>query len=472
MNNLTKVGLALIAIGTVGLVALTIVYSSLISNYRIEIAVVAGVGFLCYNWPAMRRQSELNKKPSTEGPKRVGKYLNVFQWNLIVRPVVSLVAGTTLTAVLMFVDWFMETNVMNSWIFAAVALSMTLFFAQSENEDEVVPEAHGAMLTFWGMRFRVYRQEGHYSWTGKLLGFGRSQTVQSEGTDKNGFLKLLPFPISIWNQMDEKGKARLGSLARDSSEVTTTLTLTIQLLDPYLWIDSADPALDLAEQARTAFRTAISFFTGVDCALIKSVFVNLMGGLPILSVFLPKTIEGYPMGSMLRDRAGVPMYREIKQGSDETTVKEEFAKIIASDADKTMLAECKSTKNSDEVDFHIAKRTVESAFSDVRERLGVKLIKAAVGNIHLSEEVTTEANKAASETFQRASQVASARTYVEVSRVMKEANELGLSDFDKGIAAAQDNPNVKVVVTGGGGDSLKGAAATLATLTNGGNTNE
>ncbi|MFT7644438.1 MAG: hypothetical protein ACI9BF_000082 [Candidatus Paceibacteria bacterium] len=470
MNKLTKIGLALIAIGTMGASALMIVYWSFISDYTTAIVAAVTLVIICYNLTG--RQSELNNQPSTEDPVRVGKYLSVFQWNLIVRPVVSLTAGTIVAAVFKFADWYIETNVMNIWIFAGVALGMAVFFAQSENEDEVVPESYGAMLTFWGVRFKAYRKEGRYPWTGKLIGFGKSQTVHSEGTDKDGFIKLLPFPISIWNQKDQKGKVQLKSSARDTSEVTTTLTLTLQLLDPYIWIDSTDPALDLAEQARTAFRAAIAFFTGVDCTLVKSVFANLMVGLPILSVFLPKTINGYPKGSMLRDKGGVSMYTVIKKGSDETSVKEKFAKLIDSDADRIMLAECNSTQDSSVVDFYIAKRTVETAFADVLDRLGAHLVKAAVGNISLSEEVTREANKAASETFQRESQVASAKTFVEVGKIMQGVNELSLSDFDKAIAAAQDNPNVKVVATSGGDDSLKGAAATLAALTNGGNTNE
>jgi hypothetical protein len=470
MNNLTKAGLALIAIAWFGALVLMNMYWNSIADYMAAIVVVVTL-VIIYNRRQSERQSELNNQPSREDPKRVGEYLNVFQWNIIVRPVVSLTAGTIVAAVFKFADWYIETNVMNIWIFAGVALGMAVFFAQSENEDEVVPEAYGAMLTFWGVRFKVYRKEGRYSWTGKLIGFGKSQTFHSEGTDKNGFIKLLPFPISIWNQKDQKGKVQLKSSASDTSDVNTTLTLTIQLLDPYIWINSTDPALDLSEQARTAFRAAISFFTGVDCILVKSVFANLMVGLPILSVFLPKTIDGYPKGSMLRDKGGVSMYMVIKKGSDETSVKEEFANLIRSDADRIMLAECNLNPSSVD-DFHIAKRTVETAFADVLDRLGAHLVKAAVGNISLSEEVTREANKAASETFQRASQIASAKTFVEVGNIMQGVNELGLSDFDKAIAAAQDNPNIRVVATSGGDDSLKGAAATLAALTNGGNTND
>ncbi len=394
---------------------------------------------------------------------RIGIYLNVFQWNLFVRPLAGIAGGFLVTFALLLLDALMGSEVMNLWISMAAFFIGFLFFIQSEPNDEVVPEAHGAMITFWGHRFRIYRKEGTYSWTGKFIGIKHSTTIHTEGTDKNGFIKLKPFPISIWNQLDQKGKVQLEINTRDSSTITATLTLIGQLNDPYLWLDSADPVTDLAEQTRTAFRTATGFFTGVDCALIKNVLVTLMGGDHVQTVFLPKNIDGYQKGSVLRNHAGSPIL-----GTNQEESKDHFAQRALEEGDEEMLKACLSDKTGGKGKLFVERLSVEDAFIDVMKRLGFRLIKAAVGNIDLSSEVTVEANKAASEVFQRAGQIASAKATAEGLEIFGKA-AAGQSELVTAIVASKDYKNVKVVVTGSGNNKLKDAAATHATLLGGEN---
>lgn len=402
--------------------------------------------------------STTRKKLLEKEEGRVGIYLNVFQWNIFVRTSVGIVGGFLVTFALLLLDALIGSEVMNFWITMAAFFIGFLFFVQSEPDDEVVPEAHGAMITFWSHRFRVYRREGTYSWTGKFIGIKHSTTIHTEGTDKNGFIKLKPFPISIWNQLDQKGRVQLEINTRDSSTITATLTLIGQLNDPYLWLDSADPVTDLAEQTRTAFRTAAGFFTGVDCALIKNVLITLMGGNHVQTVFLPKNIDGYPKGSVIRNHAGSPML-----GTDQEESKDHFADQALKEGDEDMLKACLSDKAGGEGKLFVERLSVEDAFTDVMERLGYRLIKAAVGNIDLSVEVTIEANKAASEVFQRAGQIASAKATAEGIEIFGKAAE-GQSELVTAIVASKDYKNVKVVVTGSGNNKLKDAAATHASL--------
>lgn len=429
-------------------------------------------------WKTKMKRKDRNKHE----PERVGVYFNVFQWEIIVRPVVCLTAAFIVSGIITtLVHWLLGFELINNLIFISIVLGFTIIFAQNEDEDEVVPEAHGAMVTLWGMRFDVFRKEGRYSWTGKRLGFNRSQTTHTAGTTSSGFIKLQPFPFQVWDSADSEVKKKLlTSHTSDSSEISTTLTLTIKILNPRLWLDSADPAMDLAEQARTSFRTAISFFTGIDCTVMKSVLVNLMQSKSILAAYVGKNddVGGYPKGSIVRSRSGTPLYKiidksiidnikhKVQSDGEEAGKTQEEIDTAIKEVIKTLKEGFLQDEMPDEDTrgLHVELRTVEGVFIDALERLGVQLVKAAVGDVNLSEEVTKQANAAAGETFQLAAQIASAQAVAAAANIITEGTR-GSSELEMALAAAQDNKRVQVVVTGGGGrNHLKEAAVAHAAL--------
>lgn len=395
--------------------------------------------------------------------ERVGIYFNVFEWNFFARPILSLLAGLFMSLILLLSDSFLELDIIDGQIFFGIVACMTLFFAQADETDLRVPAAHAAMLTLWGMRFRLYLKEGDYSWSGQSLGFGRSNAVRTEGTDDNGFINIEPFPINIWNKSDERGKLQLESHAKNSSKVFTTLTVIMVITDPMLWINSNDPALDFSDKARDALRTAIGYFTDIDCAVIKNIFWKMMIGESVLTTFLPRDIIDYAKWSIIRSNGGTPLYTTFPSDADSAEVEKitnDFLILLNEQADPKMLEAC---SKDGKVKLEI--KTIESIFSDVYLRLGVVLKSASVGIIELSDVVTTEANKAASEGFQRSAQTASANATAEGVRILDQATK-GVSDLVTGIIASKDYDGVKVVVTGGGNNKLKDAAATHAVLSN------
>lgn len=410
-------------------------------------------------------------------PDRVGVYFTVYGWNLIARPLVSTIVGTLYATPILLLDLAAGSHVMTVWLSAGLIFILALWVGLDDtDEPEVVPEAHAAMLTLLRRRFRWYRTEGEYNWTGKRAWLGRSTTVHvdsdgkvKEGIHKDGFIRITPFPISIWNQVDQKGKVLLESLSSVTSQVFNTLTLTIQLFDPKLWLDSPDPVLDLAEQAREAFRTVVSFFTGKDVSRVKKVLGTMMLGKTIITVFTPKNIGYARRGTMIWDRAGVPMFEVVENGLTEAQVEEKkvaFRDRLDREANPDALKACKFKGPQDATEVvHIEVRTVEGSFKDVLERLGAGLVKAAVGNIQLSEEEMTEGNKAASEESQAEAQIASANATAEGIKIVNEAAAKA-SDLSVAIAASKDYPGVRVAVIGGGKDDLRSAAATHATLAN------
>ncbi|MEY3783978.1 MAG: hypothetical protein RLZZ230_300 [Candidatus Parcubacteria bacterium] len=395
--------------------------------------------------------------------------LGVSDVNVYCRYGISLVAGLIATSLIWSLDVLLGSYLLDdTFIIFAIFICLTFFFAQAETADTVVPAGKVAIMTFWGFRFRVFLNEGVYPWTGKSLGIHRSAEVRTEGTTSDGFVNIKDFPMSIWNQSSERNKLKLECLASDNaSEVFTTLTLLVRIIDPIKWINSTDPALDLADKAREALRSIIAFFTAIDNTKMKGVYWEMMRGKTIITVFTPKSTNEYMKGTVIRSAGGAPMY-EVVDGDIEVA-KAVFETKVRADSDQEMLQKCLVNGQ-----LKIETRSVATIFLDVMDRVGVTVDSATIGNIDLSKVVTDAANKAASEPAQREGQMASANTIADSTAIIRKAREAGASELELGITAAADNKNVKVVITGGSSNNrLRDAAATHAALTgNNGENNE
>lgn len=399
-----------------------------------------------------------------------GLYFGPLTMNLVARPVLSAIGGAFFTGAIWVLVEIMVTatsveSPLDLPLYQMLWLAFTILFALGEESVEEVPIAHAAMLTFLGFRIRMYRTEGRYSWTGKRLGLDRSRKVAEPGTDKDGLIYLGEIQIPIWNSAAEKDKIRLSNTARDSSTVYANLLIVLSLSDPYLWIDSKDPLTDIAERARSAFRTGIAYFIGVDNAIVKSVLGKLMSGFTMVTAFLRRNVGGQPQGSVLRDMGGAHIHKLVPPGDiDEVHERDEFRREIESVAhtiDPDLLAAVKGTDGR----IVIETRAVAETLNEVMQRVGAILMRASVGDIALSEEVIGAANKAASEAAQRAAQLASAETMVAARKILAptaEEADRPQSELAALIAAAQDNPNIKIVMIPGA-DPLTRAAVAAAT---------
>lgn len=407
------------------------------------------------------------------------RYFGPVSFNMIIRPSVSLAGGLTTSFLLWLplevMSWvdMIDQNPLNPGLLQLLAGAIAILIGLPDQETpEKVPEAHAAIFTFLGARWRFYRTEGEYNWTGKRVFLGRSKKVSEPGTDTNGFVYLGEIPIRIWNAADEKNKASIVCVARDSSAITTTLTIVLELVDPYDWVDTQDALGDVAERARSALRTSISFFVGTDVAGVKSVLGLLMAERTIVTAFLQKTVGTNIIHSLLEDKTGAHQYVIVGQERDGTPILGE----TVDQAKQRFLIEVAGKRAEFDDDMWQAAvdkngaiiasdRSVSEALTEVANAVGADLLRASIGNIALSEKVTEEANQAASEVFQRSSQLASAETMRLVRKKLRPTK----TDLDNPhyqdatmVAAAQDNPNVRVVHVTGSGDRFSKAAAVHA----------
>ncbi len=401
--------------------------------------------------------------------KFIGWRISAFQWNVIVRPILSVLAGLAIACTLFIIDALVGSDILDFTIVSLLTMLFASVFAVSDG-TETVPSAHAAMLTFFGKRIRVYRMEGNYWWTGEKLFLGRYKPAPGASVqvpaivDSSGFINLGDVPVSIWDRKDRKDVVLMELVASDSTTIQATLVVELRVLNPWEWTQNEDPILAIAERARSAFRTAASFFTAEDNAAVKSVLGTLMSGHTLISSFLNKVVGSDPRKTIIRDMAGVAMYAIVRQPVSDRHIEETkgvFRERLVKDADRSML---ESIKNGSE--YSIETRSVEDALEEVVEGVGATLIRASVGTLILPGEITAAANKAASETRQREGQVASARAFAAAKKIMDEAKTSG-DEVAAAIAAAADNPNIKVIFVPGA-DPLTRAAVAAATQINGG----
>gem|GEM_PF-5517376 len=385
-----------------------------------------------------------------------GKIYPVWYWNFIVRSIVGIIGGILVSIFLTF-----TVGAENFWWCLTYFIPGFLLFTWKDN-DETVPEAHAAMITFLGRRYRRYRGEGDYPWTGKLFFLGRSTTVKDEGTDKDGYIKIEPFQIKIWNRNDDKS-TRIVAQARNNANVATTLTLSIKLWDPMLWLNNEDPVLSLAERARESFRSAIRFFTDSDCAGLKNRLGRLMEGAKLLACIMPKENANNRPFSILHDDGGRMLADMVPYGTSEANLGTAIADYRTQAERRGAHEEVQQIKKDGD-DLVVEEFEVEEALVELAHALGSEITDAAVGDLQLSEPVQEASNKASAEIEQREGELKNAATFAQsaakIGDSVKQHGELAA-----GIAAgANGNKQVKTVVTGKGSDPFTKAAATYASL--------
>jgi len=389
--------------------------------------------------------------------KRVGVYIGPVLTATVIRPVVSLSFGFTVVAILYGIDILAKTELLDFWMSFALALALSWWFGQNESEVEHVPAAHAAMITFMGKRLNWYRTEGDYVWTGKKIFFGRSTRVVEPGTDKDGFVFLGDIQIVIWNQGSDKDNALLSVIGRDDSVVYANLLIVLEILNPMKWLNSHNPLLDIAERTRSALRTAAEFLIGKDSPGLKHVLRNLIQGETLVTSFLQKRVDIYDKGSVVRNIAGTPLFAltDKSKGIDIPVAETAFIgklihvdtaskKVIMSPAGGVLIEHC----------------SIDESLREVIEAAGAMLCRVSIGDMTNNKEVADAANKAASEVLQRAAQIASAETTKDARKILTPtATQAAAPGYEMAtiLAAAQDNPRIKVVFAPGA-DSLSRAA--------------
>lgn len=421
--------------------------------------------------------------------QRKGFYLNPITFNLIFRPLASLAGGVIATGLI----WLLQNlPVMISFILSfSSSADKSLLQAFSENsvafvtsgtalifvtifailiglpdtkETETVPVSYAAVMTFWGMPFRIYRTNGDYKWRGRWLLLDRTRVKSPPFTDEAGYIFLDVAPIPIWNSSKEKDKIILSSIAKDGSTIYTNLLLNVRLFDPIRWVQTQEPLLMVAERARAGFRTAISFFTGRDNSVVKSVLRKLMVGEEILTCFLQKTVEQYKAGSMIKDHAGVAVYVRVNdyKGDEKETARQKAEKGLQKLIDDSLSEDMKNAVLGKDGQPFVESRSVEETMEDVLISVGAIITDASVGDISFSKEVEEEANKASGEEFQAIARRDSAVSTAEAQTILARAQaEEPADDLSRVVAAAQDNPDSVNIVYVPGGDTLTKAAAVV-----------
>lgn len=431
-----------------------------------------------------------------DGLTRPGIFISSVSWNLFWRPALCLIGGGVVALATFLANWaifaitWLMSDTVNrsglllieewSWYMVIGLLFAAWAFQGEKDEGEQVPKFHAAAVNFNLQNpWRIYRTAGRYPWIGKRLLLDRSRVVKEPVTNADGYVYLGEIAIRIWNQSDAENSVVLSNVAKNTADLFSTLTIVIEQLDFIPWLKSSDPLLDVAERARSAYRTAVSFFLDRDNAAVKDVLANLMSRDTIITAFIKKQVGPHPAGSVVRDHADTPMLEVIHYRSGEreadliariATTREEFLTRLRDQADQDMVAAVSKAADGSP---KLSELKISKSLNEVLEAVGSVLKRASVADVAMSQTVRDAANQAAAEADERAAQLASAET-IKLARqklILTKAQRENPSYRDATlIAAAQDNPGVKVIhVTGDGSNPFTQAAAVLGNQQQGDN---
>lgn len=424
-----------------------------------------------------------------EEKERVGWYISVLKFRFIILPAISLAAGVLLALLIgvsiSLISWLVGSDFTgNVWMYLGiVVLGFALTF-KSSGKTFTVPNEHVAVLTLFGQRLDWYLEEGEYNEFGEASIFGRSTEVKNGFTtdashpNGPGFVNMGIIPFQIWNNRKDKLQ-RLENISQNNATVFATLLLEVKVFYPRLVLSAGDPLLSLAERARTAFRTAISFFIDRDNASVKSLLVKLMIGKTIVTSFVNhKDGAHFNQGAMIRSRDGTALQLEVASNNSigdlskkeaeadyqkrVKKAKKDFRKEKLPHADETMLAAL-PTKEGEIV---VKDKSVEDSLEEVLNSVGTYLHNASISNVEYSAQVKQEADHASSENFKHKSMQDSARAQADAEELLDERRKssgVEVDEFDKVIIAAQDNPgSVKIIHTSGNAGEISKAASIIA----------
>jgi hypothetical protein len=416
---------------------------SLIIGVVILIGIVSVIFYasrMLIDW--YRKRLYKKRKDEVEADKLVGIYLDPITVRVVLRPLFSITAGMAIAYVLYGLDRWIGSDLFSQWWFAPLLgalLSVLIWLPDSK--AGTVPKNYAAIVTVLGLRFHVYLKEGFYNWYGERIGIGIStdpipasqHATTEEGEyeypdEAKGFVYLGNRTINIWHSSKDK-TTKLANVAADSSSVFNTLTFTFRVRAPLWWANADDPILDIAERARSAFRTLVSFFAGADVPALKSITSSIMEGKWFYAAFTTKLVDQHPRGSVVQDDSGRRIFKIAKAKPS----KEEEDEIIA-DIQK----EIRETGDEDmrnyaprEGEIRVQHREVLDHMIPVMTQNGAFFVDSSVSSVELSEEVAKQANAAAGENFQRIAQIQSARANKEAREILAK----GLEDPENQMAA-------------------------------------
>lgn len=402
-------------------------------------------------------------------------------WNVFFRPVLSfigslLVVSTIWLVIAVISSYANIINPINFGLYMMMVAFGFLYFVRPENETEVVPETKfGALATWIGMPLPLVRTTGDYQWTGKRLGFGRSRKISKDltATDANGFIILGTIPFQVWKSAEarnESGRSVINVPAKNRAEVKGSLTINFRLKKPRLWLDAENPELTLGDQARQEYQEMMRDINDTDVPAIQPVMKPFLTGTPIITSFIPDSVNGHKPGAIIRDRLGIPLFTIPEEGETEAAAVERFRKQLLKEGDTSMLQMIRSgAKKKGTPQLRILR--VSNPITKVLEGLGAEYQEISFSDIEMSDPVKTAAAQASSESDQRTSQLASARTQAEARKLRaptpEELANPQLLELNTMLAAAQDSDGDVKVIHVSGGNAL--AAAAVAGALNIGN---
>jgi hypothetical protein len=425
-------------------------------------------------YPHRNSRKENRRRDRLHHGKRVGIYLSPVETNLILRPILSLFAGQVVGWLLYLLAVGLGSAIFPWWAAGSLGVLLAIFFGLNDEKELEVPKAHVAIVTFLGLRFRIYLEEGTHYWFAQRIGFSYSadplpNTVWEK--EKLGFVFVGKRQLQIYERTEADKKQKdltLKNVTSNSSEVSVQLTVAVTTMDPLAWANSTDPVLDVAERARSALRTIVSFFTGIDNAVMKSAFSKLMGGHKLIAAFTKEPRGVHPRGSVVQNPSGTLIFETLLPDASTEAVEEAKALLrqrINDEADPAMV---KSLSKDKDGNIRIEEREVEEHLVGVMDAVGAHFDHASASNFSLSEEVSRQANIAEGENFQRTGQVLSAKTIAETSEIIAKAKKANGEDSEFAVMAAlakDGHAEIKYILVPGADRLTRAAVAGASQIT-------
>jgi hypothetical protein len=452
-------------------------------NVLYVIAVVFAImGTVLFLWQQNKEalKIELMKKPHLKG-----RYIGPLSM-LFIRWLMSFLAAFIIvgTFYLPIVTLSYSVSFANSWQIATILILIITALFGLPDAKLIVPINTVAPQTFFKSLKRLYLLEGEYNWWAAKFFFGRSMITHRDFTTRlkdsepgkppmeDGFFKITRIPFVLWESVASR-TSMISATAKSGSKLQAEFLITLESTDPYLVLRNDNPGLEIAERARSAFRTAISYFTSMDVALMKDVISLLIEGKVIVVAFLHKQVGDQPPNSVVRDAGGEPLYRivevkdseTLKQATDRTIL--EYGKYLDTVLPTaTKQAISRKPKGGARI-WGIETREVATSLNEILTINGLKLVSASVGTVILDDRLTQAAVTAEQQNFEGSVQVKSAMATAAALKKL-EPSETDRNDptyADRlAIAAAADPGATNITfarVSAGGGNPFVEAAAVM-----------
>lgn len=441
--------------------------------------------FVWQRWPSDELHGEWFRQPDKKG-----YYIGPKSMAVVIRWPVSFLVPCLVFGVIYCIIVVVSTSVTlyNSWaLFIILVLIATLALGWPDKKL-IVPLNTVAPLTFVGALTRIYLLEGDYNWWLVKLLFKRSLIARRNFTTRlkdskpdeiqmeDGFFKITRIPFELWESL-VKRVSLIFATSKSGSKIQAEFLITLQSEDPYLVLRNDDAGMEIAERARAGFRTAISFFTSLDVALMKDVIALLIEGHVIVVAFLHKQVGAQAIGSVIRDTGGEPLYQRvvIKDGEDfqqatNRTIKEYIA-FLETHATKAMLAGVSRSEKQPggkmKRIYHIETREVATSLNEILSINGLKLVSASVGTVIIDDELSKAAVTSEKQDFEGSVQVKSAAATAAALKKLKPTAEEKADPLraDLLAIAASSDPGAKNTtyarVSTSGNSPLSEAAAVI-----------